>query len=557
MLDIQAQGFQEMRVKNFWGPGDGYQGINSVFISRTGQRFELQFHTPESLSMKEEECHSSYAKFRSATDSRKMMQYWEEMVSMWDMVPVPEAVLTIPEVVQQKLEFDLSKLSMEETVAIKHRKMMERVCRYPVEELHQRAVHAEAEIGALIVYLVHKHGPGGVCEQKDRRSSVRAQLSMLRQLVDSFIQMNDKDDDPGEDPEGADKPAAADGADDPQRQDPDLPSPATLSHVATVSDKNFSKVRVGVKLASAKSTPAHAGSVDMKNSPSSPRGNKALSRSNGPMMQSVELKSSADLKKEEELLLQQLTKTLPDEPEVRDKLRELECEYPPLKYKVICNSEQMYSLCVHGFLRDIANDADYEIYAVNNWWDDLEKFGAVNARFLAVRHGLRFEVTLHTVDSWDALITHSEYMRRKFDTVIKTDVLFTDNPAKVEKAKEEMRREEMWRERWARITVPDRALTIGTLRYAHVPAPHLHEQQVRAAPSQSPYDSGGAEQTRGVCFTGRRAAGGGAVAPGQHARREATAHRRQQGPRWGAYDEGDGEFRLEAGERVAGDVGLG
>jgi heme-degrading monooxygenase HmoA len=32
-------------------------------------------------------------------------------------------------------------------------------------------------------------------------------------------------------------------------------------------------------------------------------------------------------------------------------------------------------MCVHGFLRDIAQDADYEIYAVNNWWDDLEKFG--------------------------------------------------------------------------------------------------------------------------------------------------------------------------------------
>ena len=60
--------------------------------------------------------------------------------------------------------------------------------------------------------------------------------------------------------------------------------------------------------------------------------------------------------------------------------------------------------------------------------DDLEKFGAVNARFLAVRHGLRFEVTFHTEASWDASIEHSEYMRRKFDTVIKTDVLFTDNP---------------------------------------------------------------------------------------------------------------------------------
>ena len=67
------------------GRGDGYQGINTVFVSPTGLPFELQFHTPESLSMKEEACHSSYEKFRSASDSSKMIQYWEEMVSMWDM----------------------------------------------------------------------------------------------------------------------------------------------------------------------------------------------------------------------------------------------------------------------------------------------------------------------------------------------------------------------------------------------------------------------------------------------------------------------------------------
>ena len=30
-------------------------------------------------------------------------RYWEEMVSMWDMVPVPEDVLGIPKVVQQEL----------------------------------------------------------------------------------------------------------------------------------------------------------------------------------------------------------------------------------------------------------------------------------------------------------------------------------------------------------------------------------------------------------------------------------------------------------------------
>jgi hypothetical protein len=35
---------------------------------------------------------------------------------------------------------------------------------------------------------MHKHGAHGVCEQKDRRSAVRGQLSILRQLVDTFIQ---------------------------------------------------------------------------------------------------------------------------------------------------------------------------------------------------------------------------------------------------------------------------------------------------------------------------------------------------------------------------------
>ena len=88
--------------------------------------------------------------------------------------------------------------------------------------------------------------------------------------------------------------------------------------------------------------------------------------------------------------------------------------------------------------------------------------GAVNARFLASRHGLRFEITLHTTASWDAFTTHSEYMRRRFDTVIKTDVLYGADEDKIQKAKSEMRREEMWRDRWARIQVPDRTLSEST-----------------------------------------------------------------------------------------------
>ena len=120
-------------------------------------------------------------------------------------------------------------------------------------------------------------------------------------------------------------------------------------------------------------------------------------------------------------------------------------------------------------------------------WDDLEKFNAINARFVATRHGMRFEVVFHTASSWEANATHAEYLRRKFDTVIKTDFLFTDDDEKVEQARMEMRREEQWRTKWAKIKVPDRVLTIGTLRFAHVPSPSAQdlERDARVAVGQS------------------------------------------------------------------------
>ena len=41
---------------------------------------------PESFAVKEEECHPSYEQFRTTDESYKAMQYWEEMVSMWDAI---------------------------------------------------------------------------------------------------------------------------------------------------------------------------------------------------------------------------------------------------------------------------------------------------------------------------------------------------------------------------------------------------------------------------------------------------------------------------------------
>ena len=33
IIALKELGYKELRVKNFWGPGDGYQGINTVFVS--------------------------------------------------------------------------------------------------------------------------------------------------------------------------------------------------------------------------------------------------------------------------------------------------------------------------------------------------------------------------------------------------------------------------------------------------------------------------------------------------------------------------------------------
>jgi hypothetical protein len=430
-----------------------------------------------------------------AKDSRKIIQYWEEMVSLWDMVPVPQDVLSIPKVVQQKLEFDLSKLTEHEQHSIRRRKRVESACRYQVNELHTRAVRAEPEIGALMEFLMKKHGLNASCERMEPNRTVRAQLSILRQLVDTLIQraieeigMQD----------GGSSAAAAAGAvvnaagagagagaaptpvdssagkpstpvADPSDQTGDGQSSRTRS--STLSSSEFAKVRVNVKLKESKglrpasSSVDYADHADAASGPSGENENEKLPAS--------QRDGDADF--------------IPDDGVIRNVLRAQEAESPPLKYKLVIENELFYVLVLHGFLRDIANDSDYEIYAINNWFDDTERFKAVNCRFLAVRHGIRFEVTFHTASSWEANVTHGEYMRRKFDTVIKTDLLFTDDPQKVQQTRMQMRREDMWRERWARIEVPDRALTVGTLRYAHVecpPASGLLEDALRTTGMQ-------------------------------------------------------------------------
>ena len=60
---LKADGFEEIKIKNLWSSSQ-YKGINSQWRRpETGLRFEVQFHTPESLQAKEL-THAAYRRLR-------------------------------------------------------------------------------------------------------------------------------------------------------------------------------------------------------------------------------------------------------------------------------------------------------------------------------------------------------------------------------------------------------------------------------------------------------------------------------------------------------------
>jgi hypothetical protein len=62
---LKSEGFELVRLKNLWSE-EQYKGINSQWRnSETGLRFEVQFHTPESLAAKQL-THKAYERLRSS-----------------------------------------------------------------------------------------------------------------------------------------------------------------------------------------------------------------------------------------------------------------------------------------------------------------------------------------------------------------------------------------------------------------------------------------------------------------------------------------------------------
>ncbi len=66
---LRERGYSMVYSKNHWRDDPEYKGINTRWAAPDGQRFEVQFHTGESLHAKQEITHDSYDRIRQPTTS--------------------------------------------------------------------------------------------------------------------------------------------------------------------------------------------------------------------------------------------------------------------------------------------------------------------------------------------------------------------------------------------------------------------------------------------------------------------------------------------------------
>src|SRR5882724_8926635 len=93
MESLEKAGYTKVQVKNTFLPDSPYKGVNTVYETPTGQRFELQFHSPESYNMKQSVTHTLYKTARLPGTPRSVQnQLLEQMRSNSSSVPQPDNI---------------------------------------------------------------------------------------------------------------------------------------------------------------------------------------------------------------------------------------------------------------------------------------------------------------------------------------------------------------------------------------------------------------------------------------------------------------------------------
>jgi len=94
---MEHLGHEMYESKNSWGAAE-YKGINTRWATAGGQRFEVQFHTPDSFHAKHHVTHTAYERIRdpatSKAESRELRAFQREVCS-W--LGIPDGAVQIPD----------------------------------------------------------------------------------------------------------------------------------------------------------------------------------------------------------------------------------------------------------------------------------------------------------------------------------------------------------------------------------------------------------------------------------------------------------------------------
>ena len=93
---FESAGYEMYYSRNSWLDAE-YKGINTRWVTPEGQRFEVQFHSPESFDAKHEVTHKAYERLRDPKTTRaerEDLQEFQREVSSW--IPIPRRVSEIP-----------------------------------------------------------------------------------------------------------------------------------------------------------------------------------------------------------------------------------------------------------------------------------------------------------------------------------------------------------------------------------------------------------------------------------------------------------------------------
>jgi hypothetical protein len=95
---FESRGHEMYYSKNYWTNPE-YKGVNTRWVTPEGQRFEVQFHTPDSFHAKHQVTHLAYERIRDPTTSRaelRELHAFQGEVSSW--IRVPDGAADIPDI---------------------------------------------------------------------------------------------------------------------------------------------------------------------------------------------------------------------------------------------------------------------------------------------------------------------------------------------------------------------------------------------------------------------------------------------------------------------------